>query len=645
VRVRVTLGPWHERRNPGSRSRQRQLERAGVGAVARLVHPSLHVRLPDHEGVRMLAPAHAARARIGDRLESAGTGGPLLRALALGDRGALPTASREAFAALGLSHLLAVSGLHLTLVAGWAFALARGGFSRSARVAARWDARHLALGVAWVAAALYAVAAGWGVPVRRALVLFTGLALAVVRGRAGGRAEPLAAAAMLVLAADPGALFDPGAQLSFAASAALSGTIDEGSQATGSRIAGALRQAIRASATALAVTSPIAAYHFAQVAPGALLANAIAVPWTALVLLPAALLATATTLVPGSGFVLIAAERIAAFTLAAVEGAAAWLPGSAAVAPPALSTLVVAAALGGAALRSRRTRWRAAWAFAAGLVLAAAPPPGQRPAPPRLVALDVGQGDAFLVQGRRASVLVDAGTALEGYDVGRRVVLPALAALGVNELDLVIATHGDLDHRGGLPSVLRALPVGAVWIPRGARSDPSFADLLAAARAREVPIYERGAGSTGEEFGDLRVTPLWPPRAGSRSSRNDRSLVVRIDVGARRLLLAGDVEAAAERALVESGAELRADVIVLPHHGSRTSSSRDWIRAVQAEVAVASAPCRGRFGMPHPEVLGRARDADLPVWWTGRDGAVMVGLAEPLVVWGYGDAPSHCRDR
>jgi competence protein ComEC len=119
--------------------------------------------------------------------------------------------------------------------------------------------------------------------------------------------------------------------------------------------------------------------------------------------------------------------------------------------------------------------------------------------------------------------------------------------------------------------------------------------------------------------------------------------VVRIEVAGRRLLLPGDIEAAAEAGLLGSAADLRADVLKLPHHGSRSSSTQRFLSEVDAAVAVASAPCAGRFGMPHAHVLERARQAELSVWWTGRDGAVLVGLGERLRVWGTG-APRVCRD-
>jgi competence protein ComEC len=301
-----------------------------------------------------------------------------------------------------------------------------------------------------------------------------------------------------------------------------------------------------------------------------------------------------------------------------------------------------------ASLVAVRTRSRVCLAIAVTAIVALAPPRALPPPPPRVVFLDVGQGDAALFQGRSAAVLVDGGTAVPGgADLGARAVVPALAALGVRRIDLVIASHADLDHRGGLPSVLRALPVAEVWLPHGARGTAGFGGVLAAARERGIRVRERGAGSPAADFGGLRVTPLWPPPEVGTASRNDRSLVVRVESAGRRVLLPGDLESSAEAALLASGADLRADVLKLAHHGSRTSSSAAFLTAVDAGVAVVSAPCGGRFGMPHPEVLARTRERALSVWWTGRDGALMVGLGDPLTAFGFADpsapVPHACR--
>jgi competence protein ComEC len=456
-------------RNPGLRDGADALRREAIGATGRLRDPALFVRLPAHDTPIARSGLHRLRARLAERLSGSGPGGGLLRALALGDRGGLAAEDREAFGVLGLSHLLAVSGLHLGLAAAGVFAGLRRAAARVPGLAARTDVRGVALAGAAGAALGFALLAGWGVPVRRALVLLLGLAAGFAVRRPLPPLGPLAVAALWILAFDPLALFAPGAQLSFAATAALV----LGLRVPGvSRNAGMWSEGLRASATALAVTAPLAALHWGAQAPLALVANAVAVPWTAFVLLPASLAAAAcAALGEGSfaGGVVAVAERSAAFSLAAVQLAAARAPGLASGPRPAAAWLASAALLGLLALRVRSTSAKAGVALAVAGILARAPAPPLLPLPPRVIALDVAQGDALLVEGRGAALLVDGGTALPTFDLGRRAVVPALRALGVERLDLVVASHGDLDHRGGLVAVVRALLVDEVWLlPGGA---------------------------------------------------------------------------------------------------------------------------------------------------------------------------------
>jgi competence protein ComEC len=639
----VRLRAPHSLRNPGARRSPRERERAGVGAIGRLVHPALVSRIPEREGIRPLAPIHAARARWGERLAAAGVGGGLLGALALGDRAALPEPTRRAFASLGIAHILAVSGLHLALAAGWAFALLRGALSRSVWLCARCDVRLAALAGALLAALLYALLAGFGVPVRRALVFLAATVLALFRGRSASASACLGGAALVVLGFEPDALFRAGPQLSFAAAAALCRVTRTEIAGGGVRVA--LLATLNATAAAAAATAPIAAWHMGGAAPFALPVNMVFVPWTGLVLLPAALIATlavALPTAPGAEFVLDVAERLAARTLDLASVLAALAPARATT-TPAPAWLALAALLSVATVMARRTPALLAGASILGVLLALAPTAPIAPPVPRLVALDVGQGDAVLLQGRRATLLVDAGTAIPGgVDLGERVVVPALQALGVARIDVLVATHADLDHRGGIPAVLAALPVGEVWLPPGGIQDAGFAGVLAAARRARAPVLERGTGSPALAVGDLRITPLWPPRSQPIGSRNDASLAIRVEMSGQRVLLLGDLEAVAESALVGSGADLRADVLVLPHHGSRTSSSPMLLRAVAPTVSVASAPCIGRFGMPHPSVRERLREAGAPVWWTGRDGAVRIRIGDRLAVLPFAARREGC---
>ncbi len=658
VRTRLSTQAYRGTANPGSKLRERELARAGIGSVARMVHPAMYVSVFGEARLGPIGRLARPRQMIGDRLARAGRGSELVRALAIGDKAGLDTETRKTFQRLGLSHLLAISGLHLALVGSLGFGLFRFTAGRSAWLAARFDTRQAGLLAALVLASGYALMAGWGVPVRRALVLLFALALAVGRGRAGGRAEPIAMASIGVLAVEPAALFDPGAQLSFAAASAMAYSAARGSAdapATRLRRMGlVVTDALRASASAIAATAPLAAWQFGSVAPVAPLANLLAIPWTGFALLPTALFASAAACF-GIGLPAIGASWLAAWTLDAVGWASrfagVWTPTS----DPSAGWMLGITALVVCAIRSRRTWLRLVLSLGVSAALITAAPARIQPLPPRMIALDVGQGAASIVQGLHAAILFDGGGSTGSGDWGQRVIVPALRAMGIARLDRVIVSHGDLDHRGGIPSVLERIDVDEVWIPYGAARAPEFATILDVARARGILVSERGVGSTAWLAGELTITGLWPPGYGSSGSRNDRSLVVRVDLhpdtsqiaasAPIRVLMPGDVGAAAESALLASGADLRSDVLALGHHGSRTSSTGAFLAAVGAQIAIASAPCAGRFGMPHPEVRRRANEAGMSLWWTGRDGAVVVGLAAPLTVSGYRYGDRYAENR
>jgi competence protein ComEC len=641
IRAQVRLRAPLPLRNPGRRGEGEWLAREGIGALALLGDAALLVRMPDRDRGGLAAALHAPRRRAADRLLEQGAGGGLLAALALGDRSGLAVADQDAFARIGLAHLLSVSGLHLAIAAALAYGLCARLLRGSSALASRWDTRHPARAAAVAAALAYALLTGFEVPVRRSFALVAASALALAAARSARAWHPLAAAGLWVLAVEPEALFEAGPQLSFAACAALIAAARRAEVSAGG-VQARVASLLRATAAASLATAPIAAWHGLPPAPLALLANAIAVPWTGVALLPASLAGALLAWLPqgaSTDLALRAAATVADASLAAVAWAAQAAPSGAGATPSrALCVLGALAALGLA--RARSTRVLCAGALALALLFALAPPGALPPALPRLVALDVGAGDALLVQGREGSLLVDAGPAQDGrFDRGRDAVVPALHALGVARLDLVVASHADLDHRGGLPAVLASLPVGALWLPEGGARDPGFAELLAAARAAQVPVREISARSPPHALGDLRVAPLWPP-PGAAGARNERSLALRVDVGARSLLLLGDVGDAEPALIARARGDLRADVLVLPHHGSRGSSSAALLAAVDPAVAIVSAPCRGR--LPHPAALARARRAGVSLWWTGRDGAVLVGLGDALAVLPWASARTGC---
>jgi competence protein ComEC len=386
---------------------------------------------------------------------------------------------------------------------------------------------------------------------------------------------------------------------------------------------------------------PVMAAYFHQVSVAGLAAN-----------IPASLLSAA--IVP-LGFLALALNAawawagalcgavvgtLAAAMLAAVEwfsrvGWSAWrVP-----APPAWLLIGHAAALVGlaAALRAKRRWW--AWASAAALAaataLVATHPFAVAVVPGKLeiTTLDVGQGDAIFAafpDGR--TLLLDggglfgtarAGGFRTGLDVGEQVVSPYLWSLGVQRLDVVALSHAHQDHLDGLHAVLENFRVGELWVGRDVAS-AAYRALLESAARRGVRVVHLGRG---DEFawGSVRGAVLWPeaPEGDPQAqARNNDSLVLRLHLGRTSALLAGDIERDVEKRLVAEGAQLDVDFLKVPHHGSRTSATREFIEAVTPLAAAISLSGTNPFGHPHPEVLERLRASGARVLRTDRDGAV-----------------------
>lgn len=557
-------------------------------------------------------------APIEPRLPASAASG-LLHALVDGHREGIDDALADRLRRTGTWHLVSISGLHVGLCA----AAAAGGvrllsWGLRARVPA-WALRALEAGAAVSTAAAYTALAGWCLPAQRALVMTAVVALLAVGRRTPAAWPALGLAAAVTLVVEPAGVGDPSWQLSFGALAGillLRHRLLRWLPPDAPRWARWPVESVVATVGATAGTLPVVAWRFQEVSWVAPLANLWAVPWVGAVATPAILLAQLLP-APAAALPLWLADhavRIALAGLAPLDVA----PLTLAVGP--VGALGLAAAVGVA-------RWRLLdGLLIAGVVVAAGTGPGRGA---EVWFLAVGQGDATLVRwadGR--SWLIDGGPP------GGRLLL-ALRRLGVERLDRVYLSHPHPDHLGGLLAVADALPVGSFVGPRPPREgEADYAALVDRwGLVAEVP--------------DDRVRRLHPPLAWvgpGRDPVNDESLVVAVRVGARRFLFPGDIEAVGERELVDAGRrglDLRADVVKVPHHGSRTSSAREWVERVAPALAVVSCGWENRYRHPHPEALASYRGARL--WRTDRDGSVVVRTdGRTLDVLGV-DRPARAR--
>ena len=438
-------------------------------------------------------------------------------------------------------------------------------------------------------------------------------AVAVLGGRPSAGWNALALAALVVLAGDPGALFEPGFALSFVAVVGI---------LVWSPPRGGLAALVHATLAASCATAPLVAALGLPLPPQFLFANLLAVPYFGAVVLPLGLVAGGVgAFWPAAAAILGPLARgCAELGIQLVEGFGGGdlLEGHAAAVRVAL-----AGAAGAFALRllgTRRVRGAVGVVVGAALLAALLPRPSVDVGA-SLLALDVGQGDALLLRDGGQAWLVDAGPRWGRFDAGRAVIQPVLRAEGVARLEVLVLTHADRDHSGGAAAVLERVPVGEMWLSPQAYASPALEPLRRRAAARRIPLRLVVAGTQGR-LGTLHLRVLWPPAALHTTSRNRGSVVLRVDGPHGCALLAGDVPADVEHRL--AAREAPCEVLKLAHHGSRSSSDALWLARLRPWVALASAGHRRHAPLPHPEVLERLRAARVTLYATYRVGAIRV---------------------
>lgn len=528
----------------------------------------------------------------------------ILVALAIGDQKSVNGDLWTIFNRTSTTHLFSVSGTHITMVAALLAGLVGWGWRRIPALALRLPAQRAALVAGCLTALVYVFLAGFGVPAQRTLYMLVVAALAMGSGRLLAPSRTLCLALLVVLLLDPWAVLAAGFWLSFGAVGALlyvtSALAGKGrGWRAGLQAWGVLQWA------ATLASLPVLLLIFQQFSLVSPLANALAIPVISLIVTPLALLGVVIPWWP----ILWLAHTI----LDGLMYFLAWcavLPVWQTPAPP-LWTAVVAASGVAICLLPRGMPGRL---LGLALLLPIIFWPAERPAEgvAQITVLDVGQGLAAVIQTRSHTMVYDPGPQYSAEsDAGQRVVLPYLRASGVNHLDLLMVTHRDSDHAGGLASVMAAMPVADV---------SSSLTEIAGRRCESGQVWH---------WDGVRFEVLHPQPAAYASNlrSNHLSCVLMVEAGGRRMLLTSDIEAADEATLLATYSDrLAADVLLVPHHGSRTSSSPDFIAAVNARNVVIPVGYRNRFGHPKADVVARYDALGARVWRTDRDGAISIRL-------------------
>jgi competence protein ComEC len=647
----------HGSRNPFGFDYELWLWELGVQATA-YVRTGAHDAEPQRLGQTWTHPVSLLRQRVRERIFAAlpqRQVAGLIAALVVGDQAAIDRVDWDVFRATGVAHLVSISGLHITMFAWGACWLVGWLWRRSVRLCQWLPAPTAALAGGVLLACAYSVFSGWGIPAQRTCLMLA--TVAVLRGSGARWPWPPTwmLACALVVASDPWALLQAGFWLSFVAVGVLFATdagplqrsapveVEEGVEgvvastplprtvllrATAARVGAMLREQW----VVTVALAPLTLLLFGQVSLVGLLANAFAIPWVTLVVTPLAML----------GLVLSPLWQLAGHAIAllmwVLQALAAWpwATLSLATAPWCLAAVGV---LGGVLLVAQLP-----WSLRAmGLPLLLPCLLWQAPLPPEgefeLLGADIGQGNAVLVRTANHALLYDAGPrySLES-DAGHRVLLPLLQALHTR-LDTLVLSHRDTDHVGGAPAVLAMQPQAALL------SSVASDDRLQALRPAQRCVAGQHWAWDGVQFDILH------PQAAAYKlphTPNAVSCVLRIQSAGpapQTALLVGDIEQPQEAQLLAAHAPLQADLLLVPHHGSKTSSSEAFLDAVQPREAWVQAGYRNRYGHPAAEVMQRYVQRGIVVhdsphcgamtWQSGMPAEVLCSRTAQMHYWSH----------
>lgn len=607
-RLTVRMKPPSGFRNPGGRDYEAWLFQHHIRATGYVRHRGRHEALGLDKGLS--ARLDRWRQNLSQRLSTLAEAGPtraLLVALAVGERSAVSPHQWTVLRATGTNHLLAISGLHIGLIAVLALWMGRLLWSLSYRAIHWMPAQQAGAVFAAVAATAYAALAGFSIPTQRAWIMVLVVVLAMLWRRRVRPGHSLAVALILVLFWDPLSVLAPGFWLSFAAVAMLLLPASGSHRGLWSRWG-------RAQMLVFLGLGPLLLFWFQQFSLLSPLVNILAIPWLSLLVIPPLFLAMlclplsaslAQPLLHLSQWSLAAMwwglERVAALNWHWYQAAPPWW----AVGMAMLGMLWVCLPRG-VPLRHLGLLWLLP------ALLAGARPPDIGEAD--VVLLDVGQGLSAVVRTHAHTLVFDTGPAYgPSFDTGNAVVLPYLRQLGVNGIDRMIISHPDNDHIGGAKSILAAMPVRSLL-----SSTPGRLPAARSCRAGQSWQWE------GVDF-----IMLHPPAdyRGERHSENNLSCVLKVRTRGGAVLLTGDIERPAEHYLVTHRyRQLAASVLVAPHHGSKSSSSEAFIRAVSPRFVLYPVGYYNRYGFPNARVRARYARLGIGQLDTASDGAILVHL-------------------
>ena len=593
---------------------------------------------------------HRLRGRLGRLIDA--TGGPdtkdargVLKALVYGDRSRIDSDLRERFNRAGVGHLLAISGLHVGIVATVAYRCLLWLFSFCTPLLWRGWTRQWAAAATLFIVAAYGILAGMSPSTQRAVIMVSVFLVTLILGRTHDILNTLSVAALAILVLSPTALFSISFQLSFAAVLAIVVGLERfdfsevAESSLGRRIGKKVAGFVLVSALAIAGTAPVVLHHFNQTSVVGLASNLLLVPLVGFVAVPLGLASTVvsimfeTAAIPAFALCI----QILRLALAIVDCFSGLSFAAVKTVTPSILEMATYYLAGWALLNLGKVRL-AQWVLAAVLIMAAWDGiywSYQRfwHRDLKVTAIDVGQGGATLLElPGGTEILYDGGGFSDNrlFDIGRQVVAPLLWRRKIATVDTLILSHPDADHLNGLIFIAGHFNVRELWTNDDVNTTRGYETLMAVCREKNIFVRRLDADNPPAFFGKATLTVLHPPadffRTVSevdREDRNDGSLVIKAVFGQTAFLFTGDITADAEATLLRrADGTLASTVLFAPHHGSRSSSTPGLIQAVRPETVVISAGAGNRFGFPHLEVTDRYRAAGCRIFVTATHGAI-----------------------
>ncbi|MDO8462558.1 MAG: DNA internalization-related competence protein ComEC/Rec2 [Deltaproteobacteria bacterium] len=633
---RCRLKEPHSFQNEGSFDTARFLQRKGIQATGFIASP-LEIQKIESPRTSFMGTIEKIRNQLKKKLS-----GPekkpeegFLRALLIDDRSGLTPPMTETLQTLGLSHLLSISGLHISMVTTSFFALLLFLFKRSYRLTLLFPVKKIAAAASFIPLLFYLLLSGSPPAALRAAVMVSLYLTALIFDKEKDLWNVLAAAALLLLAWEPTLLFERSFQLSFLAVIGITFVLTE----ERFKNRNVIIRTLLISTSTLLLTAPVAAAFASQFTLAGLFCNFWAIPFVGFLILPLTFAGAITTFIfsPLGDLFFQAALFLSHLFLTTLS---LILPYFEKVAIPVSFTnpeiilFLLSLFLLGLVIHFRKCWWWVLLSFLlfSGLFLY----PFFSPlwsSSLRVHFLDVGEGDAALVEfPKGVKWLVDSGGFLippksgekQPFDIGQNVLVPYFLKKRIYYLDRIILTHPHPDHYGGMLSVIRKISVGEIWMTEATFPDQTFINLMNEIRKQGIPIHFVSSKETVFTVNGVRGEILYPDFYNPQWNLNDNSIVLKLTFGEISFLLTGDIEREGEKRMSQLGPQIRSTILKVPHHGSNTSSSTPFLEAVQPALAVMSVGWKNPFHFPRPEVLERYEREKIKLLRTDQNGEVTV---------------------